>query len=320
MLDKIDGKILRELLQNARCNFTDLSEKIGKSKKTIWQHYSKMKQNGVIIGSTLQLNYRKLGYGIVVNIFGSIENKILSKTIDQVQKIPNIYSVFPATPEYNLGICALLKDIRELDALRTKLRREINIYKMKTFSWLAVKNFPENLQFHPELKKLKLSKNLEIEKEEKKPKIDVTDKKIIKAMGRNSRIAFSTLSKKIGISQSKITKRYKKLIEKNIIKSVIQINPCFIGYKAFISYSISFSSKIKNEEVIDYLLSIPDIIHIIITSGEFEFIVYAFIRNMEQFLELKEKLSNIAELINMNIEIYSQIPIWPTPNQYISTF
>lgn len=320
MLDKTDGIILRELLQNSRYNFTEIAGKTGKTKKTIWQHYNKMKRSGVIIGSTLQLNYRKLGFRTVVNIFGSIENQTLPKALEQVQKMPNIYSVFPATPEYNLGICALLKDIRELDSLRNKLRLEINIQKMKTFSWLAVKNFPENLLFHPELEKNKPSKKAEVKNLEKKFKFNPTDKKIIEALGANSRIAFSTLSKEIRVSQNKITKRYKKLIERNIIKSVIQINPCIIGYKAFISFSLSFSSKIKKEEAINYLINLPDVIHIIITSGDFEFIVYAFVRTMEQFHEIKQKIANIPELINMNIEIYPQIPIWPTPNQYISTF
>jgi DNA-binding Lrp family transcriptional regulator len=325
MLNKIDAIILTELLQDGRKNFTAIAKKLRVSKKTIWKHYTLMKQNGVIVGSTLHLNYRKLGFKTVVNIFGSVKNKNLNQIMNQVQKMPNIYSVFPNRPERNLGICALLKDIVELEEIRNHLRHKFNVQKMKTFSWLAIKNFPENLKFHPDLEKDSIKSQFEYKKlVDNKTGInellDEIDRKIIEKLGINSRISIRSLSKEIKVSQDTISKRYKKLIEKNIIKSVIQINPKIVGYKAFPSFSLAFSSKVEMEYVIDYLINIPDVMHIIITSGEFELIVYAFVRSIEQFLEIKEKILKIKELTNMEIEIYNILPIWPTPNQYISTF
>lgn len=266
-----------------------------------------------------------MGFGTVVNIFGSVKIENLNKVMNQVHKMPNIYSVFPNRPEHNLGICALLKDIEELETLRSQLRLEFNVQKMKTFSWLAIKNFPENLKLHPDLEKETIESGFTYKRIneygiEKNKIFDKIDKKIIEKLGINSRISFRSLSKEIKVSQDTISKRYKKLIEKNIIKSVIQINPRIVGYKAFPSFSLAFSSKVKMEYVIDCLISIPDVMHIIITSGEFELIVYAFVRSIEQFLDIKEKILKIKELINMEIEIYNILPIWPTPNQYISTF
>jgi DNA-binding Lrp family transcriptional regulator len=325
MLNKIDSKILAELLQNGRKNFTDIAKKLKVSKKTIWKHYTLMKQRGVIVGSTLQLNYRKLDYATVVNIFGSVKIENLNQVMNHIQKLPNIYSVFPNKPELNLGICALLKDMVDLEALRNRLRVEVNVQKMKTFNWLAIRNFPENLKLHQDVETKTIGsrfnfKKIVINNAAKNGTLDETDRKILEKLGINSRISFRSLSKKIGVSQDTITKRYKKLIGKNIIKSVIQINPKIVGYKAFPTFSLAFSSKVKIENVIDYLMNIPDIMHIIITSGDFEIIVYAFVRNMEQFLEIKEKILKIKELTNMQIEIYNILPIWPTPNQYISTF
>jgi DNA-binding Lrp family transcriptional regulator len=325
MLDKTDAIILRELLKNGRKNFTELAKKLQVSKKTVWKHYSVMKKKGVIIGSTLHLNYKKLGYRTVVNIFGSVKNENLNQIISQVQKKPNIYSVFPNRPERNLGICALLKDIIELETLRNQLRHEFNVQKMKTFSWLAIKNFPENLKFHPDLEKESSEsqfeyKEIDDNKERIKHLLDKIDRKIIEKLSINSRISFRSLSKEIKLSQNNITKRYKKLLDQNIIKSVIQINPQIVGYKAFPAFNLAFSSKVEIEQTIDYLIDIPDVMHIIMSSGEFDLIVYAFVRSMEQFLEIKEKIINIKELANMHTEIYNILPIWPTPNQYISTF
>jgi len=321
MLSKIDAEILHELLQNGRTSFAEIAKKLNISKKTVWQHYLIMKQKGVIIGSTLQLNYKKIGYNNVVNIFGSLENRNLKQAIDQIQKIPKIYSVFPNDPERNLGICALLKDITELDRLRNQLRHEFNLQKIKTFSWLAIKNFPENLLLHPNQKRsfLKIQTTNRKNENSKVENLDSIDRKIIKILSSNSRISINALSKKIKASQYTISKKYKNLIQKNIIKSVIQINPKILGYKAFPIFDLAFSSQVVIKNIIDYLVNIPDIIHLIMTTGDFELIVYAFVRNIEQFLEIKEKIVNMKDLMDMKIVIHNILPVWPTPNQYIST-
>ena len=321
MLSKIDAEILHELLQNGRTSFAEIAKKLNISKKTVWQHYLIMKQKGVIIGSTLQLNYKKIGYNNVVNIFGSLENRNLKQAIDQIQKIPKIYSVFPNDPERNLGICALLKDITELDRLRNQLRHEFNLQKIKTFSWLAIKNFPENLLLHPNQKRsfLKIQTTNRENENSKVENLDSIDRKIIKILSSNSRISINALSKKIKASQYTISKKYKNLIQKNIIKSVIQINPKILGYKAFPIFDLAFSSQVVIKNIIDYLVNIPDIIHLIMTTGDFELIVYAFVRNIEQFLEIKEKIVNMKDLMDMKIVIHNILPVWPTPNQYIST-
>jgi len=321
MLSKIDAEILHELLQNGRTSFAEIAKKLNISKKTVWQHYLIMKQKGVIIGSTLQLNYKKIGYNNVVNIFGSLENRNLKQAIDQIQKIPKIYSVFPNDPERNLGICALLKDITELDRLRNQLRHEFNLQKIKTFSWLAIKNFPENLLLHPNQKRsfLKIQTTNRKNENSKVENLDSIDRKIIKILSSNSRISINALSKKIKASQYTISKKYKNLIQKNIIKSVIQINPKILGYKAFPIFDLAFSSQVVIKNIIDYLVNIPDIIHLIMTTGDFELIVYAFVRNIEQFLEIKEKIVNMKDLMDMKIVIHNILPVWPTSNQYIST-
>ena len=321
MLNKIDAEILHELLQNGRTSFAEIAKKLNISKKTVWQHYLIMKQKGVIIGSTLQLNYKKIGYNNVVNIFGSLENRNLKQAIDQIQKIPKIYSVFPNDPERNLGICALLKDITELDRLRNQLRHEFNLQKIKTFSWLAIKNFPENLLLHPNQKRsfLKIQTTNRKNENSKVENLDSIDRKIIKILSSNSRVSINALSKKIKASQYTISKKYKNLIQKNIIKSVIQINPKILGYKAFPIFDLAFSSQVVIKNIIDYLVNIPDIIHLIMTTGDFELIVYAFVRNIEQFLEIKEKIVNMKDLMDMKIVIHNILPLWPTSNQYIST-
>ena len=291
MLDSTPSFILKELLNNGRRKFVEISDRIKVSKKTVWKHYKIMKQKGIIVGSTIQLNYRKMGINQVINIYANVKHDKLVQYQNQLLEMPNVYSVFPRSPKYNIGIVALLMDINELENLRNRLRQEIEIKEMITFSWLGIKNFPENLNLNPNLKKNSddpISNNsLQHNRESQKIVLDKKDKRIIEKLGENSRISFRSLSKEMEISQDTLTKRYNKLVENQIIKSVIQINPKMLGYTGFPHFHLSFSSKVKIKQVIDYISSIPDIIHIIVTSGEYDLVVYAFVKNIEHFLEIK---------------------------------
>ena len=324
MLSLTTSTILKELCKNGRRKFVEISDSLNISKKTVWNHYKLLKQKGIIVGSTIQLNYRKVGFDQIINIYANVKHEKLDQYLKQLLEMPNIYSVFPRCPKYNIGIIALLKNITELDNLRYRLRQEIEVQDMIMFNWLDVKNFVENLNFNPNLEKNSnehvSNNNLKHNRESQKPVLDKKDKSIIEKLGVNSRISFRSLSKELEISQDTVTKRYNKLVEKQIIKSVIQINPKKLGYNGFPHFHLSFSSKVKIKQVIDYISSIPDIIHIIVTSGEYDLVVYAFVKNIEHFLEIKGKIENIDELAKMQTNLYGVLNIWPTPKQYISTF
>ena len=64
-LDEVDHQILDILIDNARIPFTDISKKLLVSAGTVHVRVKKMEDAGILKGSSLNLDYEKLGYSFI---------------------------------------------------------------------------------------------------------------------------------------------------------------------------------------------------------------------------------------------------------------
>ncbi|MBT8308320.1 MAG: AsnC family transcriptional regulator, partial [Maribacter sp.] len=64
-LDDIDHQILKILIENTRTAYTDIAKKLSISAGTVHLRVRKIEEAGLICGSSLLLDYEKLGYGFV---------------------------------------------------------------------------------------------------------------------------------------------------------------------------------------------------------------------------------------------------------------
>ena len=71
-LDEIDHQILDMLIQNTRVPFTDIAKKLLISAGTVHVRVKKMEDAGIIKGSSLTLDYKKLGYSFIAYVGVSI--------------------------------------------------------------------------------------------------------------------------------------------------------------------------------------------------------------------------------------------------------
>ena len=67
-LDEVDHKILDMLIDNTRIPFTDISKKLLISAGTVHVRVKKMEDAGIIKGSSLNVDYEKLGYSFIAYV------------------------------------------------------------------------------------------------------------------------------------------------------------------------------------------------------------------------------------------------------------
>ena len=67
-LDEIDHQILDMLIDNTRIPFTDIAKKLLISAGTVHVRVKKMEDAGLIKGSSLILDYNKLGYSFIAYV------------------------------------------------------------------------------------------------------------------------------------------------------------------------------------------------------------------------------------------------------------
>lgn len=103
ILDEIDHQILDILIENARTPFTDIAKKLLVSAGTIHVRVKKMEDEGVIQGSTLTLDYQKIGYSFIAHVGIFLEKTSMTQLVlENLQKIPNVTVAYVTAGKYNI--------------------------------------------------------------------------------------------------------------------------------------------------------------------------------------------------------------------------
>jgi Lrp/AsnC family transcriptional regulator for asnA, asnC and gidA len=90
-LDEVDHQILDMLIDNTRVPFTDIAKKITYICRNCTCQSKKMEDAGIIMGSSLVLDYDKLGYSFIayVGVFLTIRRK---QNLFRADKFHSFYS------------------------------------------------------------------------------------------------------------------------------------------------------------------------------------------------------------------------------------
>ena len=102
-LDEIDHQILDMLIENTRVPFTDIAKKLLISAGTVHVRVKKMEDAGLIKGSSLTLDYRKLGYSFIAYVGVFLQNT--SKTsfvLERINEIPFVTVAHVTTGKFNI--------------------------------------------------------------------------------------------------------------------------------------------------------------------------------------------------------------------------
>ena len=321
---EIDLKILRELLKDGRKSFTAIAEEYQTSKDVVWKHYKNMTTAGIIVGSTIQFNYPKFGYGSVAMIMLSVESHCVDDIFKRLKKIPDI-SIFRCYfASYNLGAFCNLKSLSDLEHVKERICKQTEVNTIKTVLWTGVRNIPENIlasKFESETEKAN-EKHFEVgvDAQKNSVKIDEVDMQIVEKLVKNGRLPFSQIAKEIGVSTDTVDKRYVKLVKNNFIKISIQINPLELGYQAVLNLNVALTNQSKTKEVVNRLSIIPGVSYLVTISGDSDLLVVALVKDCKDIISINQEIIKIPYIKSMDAAIREAPPAWPGPRQYISTF
>lgn len=141
-LDEIDKKILDFLVENTRMPFTEIAHKMGVSAGTIHVRVKKMEDAGIILGSSLVIDYRKLGYTFTTYI-GILLNKSnkTQEVLNILEQIPNVTELSVTSGKYNIFCKIRAKDtddakriIYDISDIEDVMRTESMISMEESFS------------------------------------------------------------------------------------------------------------------------------------------------------------------------------------------
>lgn len=133
-IDNIDLKILDILLKNAKKPFTEVAKQVFVSGGTVHVRMKKLEDLGIVEGTTLKLDYAKLGYDITafLGIFLA-KSALYDDVINELKQIPEIINVHYTTGNYSMFAKIHCKDTQHLkDVLHDKIQRVEGIVRTET--------------------------------------------------------------------------------------------------------------------------------------------------------------------------------------------
>lgn len=114
-IDALDLKILRILSGNARIPFKDVAAECGVSRAAIHQRVQHLTEDGVITGSSFQINPKSLGYTTCTYVGITLERgSMYKKVVEKLMHIPEIVECHFTTDHYMLLVKLYARDNEQL--------------------------------------------------------------------------------------------------------------------------------------------------------------------------------------------------------------
>lgn len=109
---------------------------------------------------------------------------------------------------------------------------------------------------------------------------DDTDKKILRRLGENARVPYSTLAKELGISNTMVHQRVNKLKQSGVIKNATYVfDPKVLGYTTEAMTRIEVTNAKYVNSLIASLKEIPEIVECSNITGKYALIIKIFAKD-----------------------------------------
>lgn len=133
-IDNVDLKILQVLMNNAKKPYTEVGKLAHVSGGTVHVRMRKMEEMGLIQGTSLKIDFTKLGYDITAFIGIFLSKSVLyDQVISDLNKIPEVINVHYTTGNYSMFAKIYCRDTRHLkDLLHDKIQSIEGIVRTDT--------------------------------------------------------------------------------------------------------------------------------------------------------------------------------------------
>ena len=120
-LDGIDKRILKMLMENSRRPILEIAKNIGISGAAIHQRLRKLESQNLIIGSSIIVNTKVLGFTTMAFIGIFLDKATYNKTVvNQLKEIPEILECHYTTGDWSVLAKLICKDNEDLMEILTK--------------------------------------------------------------------------------------------------------------------------------------------------------------------------------------------------------
>lgn len=145
-MDKIDLAVIERLTKDARMSFRKIAEELGVSPDTVISRYVALQKEGVIRGSTIVINPKKIGYQAMAVFMIDISPAHIVATestpadssliLDKLIEMPNIIVVAKTVGDNDLLAIGVAFDFDHLMKVRNDIEKIPGVRDMQISFWV----------------------------------------------------------------------------------------------------------------------------------------------------------------------------------------
>jgi DNA-binding Lrp family transcriptional regulator len=137
-VDDIDLELLALLRADGRRTFADMASEVGLSVAAVKRRVDRLRERGVIVGFTVQIDHSRLGWGVEafteVRYAGTTN---VGQIIDTVTTVPEVQAVYTIAGDPDALIQVRSRDLPHLQEVIDRLRRSGTVTGTKTLMVLG---------------------------------------------------------------------------------------------------------------------------------------------------------------------------------------
>ena len=113
-VDKIDQKILSELSEDSSISIPKLAEKINANSSVVYSRIKRLLKNKLIERFTIEVNDKKLGYGVKSLTGINMDSKQRDNVIEELFKISGVREVSEVTGRFDILVTMHAKNLHDM--------------------------------------------------------------------------------------------------------------------------------------------------------------------------------------------------------------
>ena len=145
-MDELDLGIIDKLTIDARMSFREIGRALGVSADTVMNRYNALRKKGIIRGSTIVLNPRKIGYHAMVVFWIDASSEHVSSSqdasantsqiLDKLIRMPNIIVATKSVGDHDLLAIGVATGFEHLMKVKNDIAKMSGVRDIRTTFWV----------------------------------------------------------------------------------------------------------------------------------------------------------------------------------------
>ncbi len=137
--------------------------------------------------------------------------------------------------------------------------------------------------------------------------MDAVDVQILTELMTDAQTPFSHIAKKIGVSHETVRKKYERMKKQGHIKQcTILIDGHKLGDEGTVFLMLSCAREVVKKDVLESLKRIPELYMIIELIGDYDFFVWARLKNVQKLAQLVGDIRSLGNIDRMETLLLTQ--------------